>query len=102
MAAAPDSPASLDFVLEPADNARLANLCGQFDENLRHLEQRLGIEINNRGNQFRVIGSAEHAQAAAQVLKELYAATARERISRETVHLSLSKSALAERAEAAP
>jgi phosphate starvation-inducible PhoH-like protein len=100
--AAEDLPASVDFSLEPADNARLANLCGQFDENLRQLEQRLGIEINNRGNQFRVIGPAESAQAATQVLKELYAATARERISRESVHLSLSKSALAERAAAAP
>jgi phosphate starvation-inducible PhoH-like protein len=100
--AAEDLPASVDFSLEPADNTRLANLCGQFDENLRQLEQRLGIEINNRGNQFRVIGPAESAQAATQVLKELYAATARERISRESVHLSLSKSALAERAAAAP
>jgi phosphate starvation-inducible PhoH-like protein len=100
--AADDLPASVDFSLEPADNARLANLCGQFDEHLRQLEQRLGIEINNRGNQFRVIGSAENAQAAAQVLKGLYAATATERISRESVHLSLSKSALAERAQAVP
>jgi phosphate starvation-inducible protein PhoH and related proteins len=100
--AADDLPASVDFSLEPADNARLANLCGQFDEHLRQLEQRLGIEINNRGNQFRVIGSPEAAQAATQVLKELYALTARERISRETVHMSLSQSALAERAEAAP
>jgi phosphate starvation-inducible PhoH-like protein len=100
--AADDLPASVDFNLEPADNARLANLCGQFDEHLRQLEQRLGIEINNRGNQFRVIGSAEAAQAAAQVLKELYAITAKERISRETVHMSLSQSALAERAQSAP
>jgi len=96
-----DLPASVDFSLEPADNARLANLCGQFDEHLRQLEQRLGIEINNRGNQFRVIGAAEATQAAVQVLKELYAATARERISRETVHMSLSQSSLAERARPA-
>jgi phosphate starvation-inducible protein PhoH and related proteins len=97
-----DLPASVDFSLEPADNARLANLCGQFDEHLRQLEQRLGIEINNRGNQFRVIGSPDGTQAAVQVLKELYAATAKERISRESVHLCLSQSALAERAQAAP
>jgi len=94
-----DLPASMDFSLEPADNARLANLSGQFDEHLRHLEQRLGVEINNRGNQFRVIGAPEAAQAAMQVLKELYAATAKERISRETVHMSLSQSSLAERAQ---
>src|SRR5579859_453466 len=100
MAAADETPASLDFTLEPADNARLANLCGQFDEHLRQLEQRLGIEINNRGSQFRVIGPAEPAQAAMQVLKELYALTATERISRETVHVSLSQSSIAERAKA--
>jgi phosphate starvation-inducible PhoH-like protein len=99
---ADDTPATVDFLLEPADNARLANLCGQFDENLRQLEQRLGIEINNRGNQFRIIGPAETVQAAERVVKELYAATAKERISRETVHISLSQSALAERAKPAP
>ncbi|HEX7966529.1 MAG TPA: PhoH family protein [Gammaproteobacteria bacterium] len=97
MAAAEDTPATTDFILEPADNARLANLCGQFDEHLRHLEQRLGIEINNRGAQFRVIGPAGMVQAAERVLKELYAATAKERISRETVHMSLSQAALADR-----
>ena len=79
-------------MLEPADNGRLANLCGQFDEHLRQLEQRLGVEINNRGNRFRVIGAAPAAQATAEVLKELYAATAHERISREAVHMSLQQS----------
>ncbi|MGA9853569.1 MAG: PhoH family protein [Gammaproteobacteria bacterium] len=89
------TPVSLDLSLEPADNDRLANLCGQFDEHLRQLEQRLGVEINNRGNQFRVIGDAEPAQAAVAILKDLYAATALERIRRETVHLSLQQTAVA-------
>ncbi|MGH8363781.1 MAG: PhoH family protein, partial [Gammaproteobacteria bacterium] len=88
-------PLSIDLTLEPPDNKRLANLCGQFDEHLRQLEQRLGVEINNRGNQFRVIGNAESAQAAAAILKELYAATAHERIRRETVHLSVQQSGVA-------
>jgi phosphate starvation-inducible PhoH-like protein len=88
-----DAPASVDFVLEPLDNTRLANLCGQFDEHLRQLEQRLGVEINNRANQFRIIGNQEAATAAAEALKELYATTAGERISRESVHLSLQQSA---------
>ncbi|HSN17274.1 MAG TPA: PhoH family protein [Gammaproteobacteria bacterium] len=94
-----EQPASLDFILEPADNARLANLCGQFDEHLRQLEQRLGIEINNRGSQFRVIGPDEPARAAVRILKDLYALTATERVSRETVHVSLSQSAIADRAQ---
>lgn len=86
------APAFLDLRLEPADNARLANLCGQFDEHLRQLEQRLGVEINNRGNQFRIIGNAESAGAASAVLKQLYAAAEHERIRRETVHLMLQQS----------
>ena len=88
-------PLSIDFGLEPADNERLANLCGQFDEHLRQIEQRLGVEINNRGNQFRVIGDPKPAQAAAAILKQLYAATAQERIRRETVHVSLQESGVA-------
>ncbi|MDH3887964.1 MAG: phosphate starvation-inducible protein PhoH, partial [Gammaproteobacteria bacterium] len=48
---------SVDISLEPADNERLAELCGQLDAHLRQLEQRLGVEINSRGNQFRIIGS---------------------------------------------
>jgi phosphate starvation-inducible PhoH-like protein len=32
------------IVLEPADNIRLANLCGQFDEHLRQIERRLDIK----------------------------------------------------------
>jgi len=97
-----DVPASIDFALEPADNARLANLCGQFDEHLRQLEQRLGIEINNHGNRFRVIGAPDAARAAAEVLKALYAATATERVSRESVHLSLSQSGLVAHLGSAP
>ena len=40
---------SVDITLEPADNERLAALCGQFDQNLHQLEERLGVEINSRG-----------------------------------------------------
>ncbi len=87
--------ASIDIAFEPTDNDRLANLCGQFDEHLRQIEQRLGVEINNRGNQFRVIGDPQPAQAAAAILKQLYAATGQERIRRETVHVSLQESGMA-------
>ena len=67
---------SSDIVLEPADNERLANLCGQFDEHLRQIERRLGVEVNNRGNAFRVIGDSRSVQAAEEVLRDLYAETA--------------------------
>ena len=50
-ASAPSSPREFD--LEPSDNARLANLCGPLDENLRLLESRLDVQIRRRGDNFR-------------------------------------------------
>ncbi len=80
---------SSDIVLEPADNQRLASLCGQFDENLRLVERRLGVEIANRGNVFRVIGAGRAVQSAGEALKRLYAETTREPLTPERVHLYL-------------
>ncbi|MDA1108077.1 MAG: PhoH family protein [Proteobacteria bacterium] len=98
-----DQPQSNDIVLDPADNQRLANLCGQFDEHLRQIESRLGVEINNRGNVFRIIGDVVPVQAATEVLKGLYAEAQREPLTRERVHLILNRGeidALSEAAEA--
>ncbi len=82
-------PQAIEFTLTPADNDRLANLCGQFDENLRQVERGLGVEIENRGHRFRVIGSTPAVQTADNVLHDLYAQTVNEAISPETVHLHL-------------
>src|SRR5690606_24681851 len=51
----PNRPSS-EFALDPADAERLANLAGPFDAHLRQLELRLGVEIGNRGNIFRIAG----------------------------------------------
>ena len=87
-----EHPQSIQLELEPVDNQRLANLCGQFDEHLRLLEKRLGVEINNRGNHFAVIGQAEPAQAAVETLKDLYDETERALLEPATVHLFLQQS----------
>jgi phosphate starvation-inducible PhoH-like protein len=81
---------SIDISLQPADNDRLAELCGEFDTHLRQLEQRLGVEINNRGNQFRIIGNADSVQSAARVLEGLYRETGQGGLTPEKIHLSLS------------
>lgn len=78
--------------MEPADNQRLANLCGQFDEHLRQVERRLGVEINNRGNVFRVIGDPEAVRATGEVLKGLYAAARSGPLNPPQVHLFLQQS----------
>jgi len=89
-------PFSTDIILEPVDNQRLANLCGPMDEHLRQLERRLGVEINNRGNTFRVIGDAPSVELVERVIKELYAATDHEILSPERVHLFLKDSGIDE------
>ncbi len=87
-----EHPHAGELVLEPADNARLANLCGQFDEHLRLVERRLGVEISTRGHRFRIHGDAETVKAAAEVINQLYEATAQEALTPARVHLFLQES----------
>ena len=83
-----------DFVLEPQDNERLANLAGPFDEHLRQLELRLGVEIANRGHVFRVSGEEKAAATAEKLLRSLYAETATEVLDPHKLHLRLGESSL--------
>jgi len=89
-----EHPDSLDLLLEPEDNERLRNVCGQLDEHLRQLERRLGIEISNRGNFFRLFGASEAVQAGREVLQGLYQASAREMLTPARVHLFLQESGI--------
>ena len=83
---------SRDVVLEPADNSRLANLCGQFDEHLRQIERRLNVEIASRGNRFRVTGRPGAAEVGGDVLSRLFEMTGEERLDPERVHMLLQES----------
>lgn len=87
-------------MLDPLDNERLANLCGPFDEHLRHLERRLGVEINNRGNTFQLSGSAEIVQATEQIIEDLYESTRDVSLSAADVHLQLQETGVAELSQA--
>jgi len=78
-----------DLLLEPADNQRLANLCGQLDEHLRQIEHRLGVEIDNRGNRFRVSGDRAAVDTAAAILQALYRSSDEETLNPARVHLFL-------------
>lgn len=87
---------AIEFQLAPVDNERLANLCGQFDEHIRQLERRIGVEVNNRGASFRIIGLPESVETAARVIRELYGLTAEENLSPARIHLFLQQSGLEE------
>jgi phosphate starvation-inducible PhoH-like protein len=87
----------LKFVLEPQDNERLANLCGPFDENLKQIEARLGVEVTYLGNEFGITGKANTCQGAVDIIKALYVDTQPLKgqvnvISPEQVHLSIAQS----------
>ncbi len=80
----------IEFSLTPADNSRLASVCGLHDEHLRQIEEYLGVEIANRGNIFRVTGQPDLAVSAERVLKELYESTAKDSaLSPSGVHVAL-------------
>jgi phosphate starvation-inducible PhoH-like protein len=85
---------SRDIVLEPADNTRLANLCGQFDEHLRQIERQLNVEIASRGNHFRVTGLPGATQLGSDVLNALFKMTDQERLDPERVHILLQESVM--------
>jgi phosphate starvation-inducible protein PhoH and related proteins len=81
------SAASREFDLQPADNSRLASLCGPLDANLRLVETRLGVEIRRRGHAFRIKGA--RAATTESVLRDLFAQTKHQQLSPEQVHLCL-------------
>ena len=78
-----------DFSLSPENNEQLASLCGPFDEHLRLIELRLGVEINSRGFVFRVIGQADAVHAAERVIGTSYAQAAEVALRLNDVHLAL-------------
>ncbi|APU32900.1 ATP-binding protein [Ectopseudomonas alcaliphila JAB1] len=84
------------FTLEPFEARRFANLCGQFDEHLRLIEERLGLEIRNRGNQFEMLGAADKTQTAETLLRKLYRETKATELSPDLVHLYLQESGVEE------
>jgi phosphate starvation-inducible PhoH-like protein len=80
--------APVEFAFTPADNQRLANLCGALDENLRQIEVALDVAIARRGESFRVSGAPERTRLASRALKSFYD-QASEHLSAEDIQLGL-------------
>ncbi len=66
---------TLNLYLEPAEPRRLAALCGPFDDNIKQLERRIGVEISYRDNHFTIVGQARNCLTANNLLKDLYLET---------------------------
>jgi len=84
-----NAPAQRDFTLDPPDSERLANLAGAFDAHLRQIELRLGVEIANRGNVFRITGAEGAVQRAERFLRELYAEAGEEIFDGHAINIRL-------------
>ncbi len=83
------------FSLEPEDPSRFAELCGQFNQHFKQIEQRLSVDIRHRGNQFTVKGLDRNSLAATEIIKRLYRETGKlEPLTPDTVHLYLQESAV--------
>ncbi len=84
-----DSCTVYEIRLEPADNQRLANVCGPFDQHLKQLERRLGVDIVSRGDSFQISGAPDVARAAGEILRRMYMETEAETLTAARVHLYL-------------
>jgi phosphate starvation-inducible PhoH-like protein len=71
-------PKPVEVLLAPADNQRLANLCGALDENIRQIETAFDVSIARRGERFTLRGTPEQTARAAELLQKFYAAAKRE------------------------
>ncbi|WPD00064.1 PhoH family protein [Proteus terrae] len=96
--------ATQEIFLEPADNARLMSLCGPFDDNIKQLERRLGIEINHRDNRFKLTGKSLCVNAATSILRRLYVETSPIKgvipdIDPEQIHLAIKESHVLEQSD---
>jgi phosphate starvation-inducible protein PhoH and related proteins len=79
----------LRHLFSPSNNTRISHLCGPTDENLRRIEQALGVKIAHRHEQFKVDGPKAAATRGMELLQALYEMAARP-IPLETLQLMLS------------
>ena len=77
-----------EFLLDPIDNQRLATLCGQWDEHIRQIEQRLQVTISNRGHHFKITGAPQAVEEAVAIVRALYR-NSRNTLDGHHVHLAI-------------
>lgn len=81
-------PTPLEISFTPADNQRLANLCGALDENLKQVETALDVAISRRGERFSLSGKSSQTKLAAQILRNFYNQS-QQHLSLEQIQLGL-------------
>jgi len=80
-----------EFTLDPPEAERLANLAGPFDGHLRMIELRLGVEVANRGNVFRIVGPPAAVSKAERLVRQLWRDAETETLTEPAIHLALTE-----------
>jgi phosphate starvation-inducible PhoH-like protein len=87
-----DPTCPVTFLLDPEDNQRLADLCGEHNTYLKQVEEGFGVRISHRGHLFCVDGRDQDVQNAQDVLLALYDDTGAEgALSPDRVHMAISQ-----------
>lgn len=77
-------------VLTPENNKHLLNLCGQWDEHIRLIEDRLDVHIKQRAFTFSISGQELEVDKACLALTDLYQKAQKDRfLTPYQVHLYL-------------
>ena len=84
-----DPPEQREISLAEADNDRLANFAGPMEQNLRHVEDRLGVDVRRRGHRLQLSGPSGTLARAEAVLRRMFELSASEPMTPERVHLSV-------------
>ena len=61
-------PEQREISLAEADNDWLANFAGPMEQNLRHVEERLGVDVRRRGHRLQLSGPSGPLARAEAVL----------------------------------
>ena len=78
---------SSEFLLAPFDNKRFANLCGNFDENIKQIEEYFKVDILSKGDILKIRGSDESVVKTRTIINKLYKISASEEINFEAIHV---------------
>jgi phosphate starvation-inducible PhoH-like protein len=84
-----DPPEQREISLAQADNDWLANFAGPMEQNLRHVEERLGVDVRRRGHRLQLSGPSGPLARAEAVLRRMFELSASEPMTPERVHLSV-------------
>ena len=92
----PSSSVQLRHTFSPLDNARLAQLCGPLDENLRQIEVAFDVRLARRADTLTIEGESAAARGALDLLQTLWTRVDA-RFSLEDIQLELAQAAQGQR-----